>query len=166
MPSPFRVWPEELSADAAAPGPRSRAHLRRRPVASDHAEDPGRARRRVRATFFLIGKPGIATSGPVATDRFGRTHDRPSLMVASEPDCVTKPSEAVEPIDSGIEARWRCTGSLPHSIDAVLPLSRLRVDAGDDRPVAVARHRVRRCAGHAQQLGSESLLPNLMEVKG
>jgi hypothetical protein len=23
-----------------------------------------------------------------------------------------------------------------------------------------------RCAGHAQQLGSESLLPNLMEVKG
>jgi hypothetical protein len=22
------------------------------------------------------------------------------------------------------------------------------------------------CAGHAQQLGSESLLPNLMEVKG
>ena len=31
-----------------------------------------------------------------------------------------------------------------------------------DRPSG----RLARCAGHVQQLGSESLLPNLMEVKG
>jgi hypothetical protein len=32
-------------------------------------------------------------------------------------------------------------------------------NVGEDADVA-------RCAGHVQQLGSESLLPNLMEVKG
>ena len=32
--------------------------------------------------------------------------------------------------------------------------------------IACRRADAWRCAGHAQQLGSESLLPNLMEVKG
>jgi len=30
----------------------------------------------------------------------------------------------------------------------------------------LSAQRIQLCAGHVQQLGSESLLPNLMEVKG
>ena len=46
------------------------------------------------------------------------------------------------------------------------PVDWAGVAQGAQRPGLATSGEAARCAGHVQQLGSESLLPNLMEVKG
>ena len=96
----------------------------------------------VRATFFLIGKP--ASEHPDLVRRIAaeghtighHTWSHPSLM-------RIKPGEAVEQIDRGIEADEMVLHGVATTIPST-PFFRFpgfEIDAGDARPVAVARHR-------------------------
>ena len=57
----------------------------------------------VRATFFLIGRTGIGTSGAGSTDRSRRPHHRPSHLCASQPQ-IHEAGDAEAEIDKGIAA--------------------------------------------------------------
>jgi peptidoglycan/xylan/chitin deacetylase (PgdA/CDA1 family) len=110
------------------------------------------ARECVRATFFLVGKPASEHANLVRRIAAeGHTVGHHSWMHRSL--MRIKPSETTDEIDLGILAvemalheQATTTPSTP------LPLSRLRVDAGDARFSAIARHRRVRHRSMGQRL--------------